>query len=226
MKILIISDLHLGSPLFNKKSEFISLIKSPTYGIIILNGDIFDVWEEDADKIAKHNQRAIAAINEVSQEKPVYFVRGNHDPDDEDIKKITPHVIIVSQYSIGDLFVIHGDEFDPLVTKYSWLAKLLFIPHWIGERLGLNIKAFFRELTNSISNKRDEDYYKDLVNDVNNEAIKKYKDRCKILVLGHTHSPEIVKTPECVYINGGDFIHNYTYVEFDTDDNSHSLKGI
>ncbi len=42
MNVLVLSDLHLGSPLFNKTKEIMDLIRSDKYGSIILNGDILD----------------------------------------------------------------------------------------------------------------------------------------------------------------------------------------
>jgi UDP-2,3-diacylglucosamine pyrophosphatase LpxH len=224
MNVVIFSDLHLGSPLFNKRRDFVKLIKSPNYDTIILNGDVLDVWEMKLRKIVDSNSNIIDSINDIAKDKKVVFIKGNHDPEINDIRHLFPNAQVVQSYQMKDLFVIHGDEFDEFVNKYSYWAKLLFIPHWIGERFGLNLKAFFRELTHSISNKRKKKYYKELVRDINNEAIKKYKDRCKFLVMGHTHNPEIIKQEGCTYINGGDLIHNYTYVEFNTETNDFSLK--
>lgn len=224
MKVLIVSDLHLGSPLFNKKISFLNLMQSTEYDMIVLNGDVIDIWEEKLNKIINNNIRIIETINVISKQKTVVYIEGNHDPKTEDIRKIFPNCQIIPSFQIEDLFIIHGDEFDKLVSKYSWLVKLLFIPHWIGERFGLNIKAFFRELTHSISNKRNKNYYTNLVKDINNEAISKYSCRCNFLVMGHTHSPKIIEEAGCVYINGGDLIHNYTYVEFDTITKKFELK--
>ncbi len=55
-----------------------------------------------------------------------------------------------------------------------------------------------------------------LVEDIDKEAIEKYRSRCKVLVMGHTHYPVIYKDNDFTYINCGDLIHSYTYVEFDT----------
>lgn len=226
MDVVIISDLHLGSPLFNKKHDFLRLIKSPNYKVVILNGDVIDIWENKLEKIYDSNSNIIDEINLISKDKKVVYIKGNHDPEIKEIKNLFPNCQVINSYQFNDLFVIHGDEFDDFVNKYSFWSKLLFIPHWIGERFGLNLKAFFRNLTNSIANKRNKSYYKKLVNDINNEAINKYKDRCKIMVMGHTHDPKIIKHEECTYINGGDLIHNYTYVEFNTETNEYNLKRI
>lgn len=226
MKRLILSDLHLGSPLFTKRKEVIQALCSEEFSDIIFNGDLLDIWETNIDNIKRDNLSIITVINDVSNKKPVYYILGNHDPQVKDIKKIFPNIIIVNELQIDDLFIIHGDEFDNLVTKYSFLAKILFIPHWVGERLGLNIKAFFREITQSVSNKKDKSYYKQLVRDIDKAALKKYSKRCQYLIMGHTHSPKIIESPDCTYINGGDLIHNHTYVVFDIDSKSFEIKKV
>jgi len=223
-RALIISDLHLGSPLFNKKYEFLKLIESPKYDIIFLNGDIIDIWEKKLKDIVKDNSTIIDTIKLISRKKPVYYIIGNHDPKIEELLSIFPDVKLVPMFQDENLCIIHGHEFDEFISKYSWIMKILFIPHWIGERFGLNIKAFFRELSQSIANKKNKSYYKDLVNDIDNATINKYKRKCNFLITGHTHDPKIIKTTNLTYINDGDLIHNYTYVEFNILDKTFELK--
>ena len=221
MMTLVISDLHIGSPLFTKKTEVLELIKSIEYKTIIFNGDIFDIWEDSIDDIASNNFNFINEINEESKLKTMIFIMGNHDPDISIIKRIFPYMNVVKQLQYNkDIFIIHGDEFDSLVTKYSLLAKFLFIPHWLSQRLfHFNLKAFFRKLFYSTSNKKRKPYFSKLIGDIENEAIEEYKNMCKYLIMGHTHVPKIVKGTECTYINCGDLIDSYTCLTFDDKNN-------
>ena len=115
-----------------------------------------------------------------------------------------------------DILIVHGDQFDDLVIKYSWFAKLIFIPNWLCERLfHWNLKASFREFFYSIANKRDKPYYSKLVGDIENEAKKYYENKCRYLVMGHTHTPKRVDIDNFSYINCGDIIHNKVCLEFD-----------
>jgi UDP-2,3-diacylglucosamine pyrophosphatase LpxH len=84
------------------------------------------------------------------------------------------------------------------------------------ERLKLNIKAFFRELFYSVSAKRDKDYYIKLVGDIEKSLIKKYRPNYNYLVCGHTHLPKINKDAGVQYVNCGDWVHNRTYVIYDS----------
>jgi len=221
MKTLVISDIHLGSPLVDNKLELMRLIKLDEYDTIILNGDIFDVWEESFDNILLGNFDFVKLIQRLSLEKTIYFIMGNHDPHISEIKKVFPDIIVLTELIIDeDILIIHGDQFDNLVTKYSWFAKILFIPNWICERLfNFNLKASFREFFYSISNKKDKPYFAKLIGDIEKEAVWYYKEQCKYLIMGHTHTPKIVEGEECTYINCGDIIRNKICLEFDEDKN-------
>jgi len=216
MKTLVISDIHLGSPLVDKKLEIMNLMKSNKYDTIVLNGDIFDIWEDSFNKILLANLDFVKLLHKLSKEKTVYYVMGNHDPYMLEIEKLFPDTIVVNEIKIDDILILHGHEFDDLVTKYSWFAKLLFIPNWISERLfHINIKAWFRELFYSIANKKSKPYYTKLVGDIEKEAVEKYKDKCRYLIMGHTHTPKRVDGLNFSYINCGDIIRNKVCLEFD-----------
>jgi UDP-2,3-diacylglucosamine pyrophosphatase LpxH len=212
MKNLFISDLHLGSPLFKSDNKIISLLDDK-YDNIYIVGDIIDVWEDCSKFIIEDHKELILKINSLSNIK---IVKGNHDPSIDKLKKIFPLSEISDCFSFKDYIfscaIVHGDEFDKLVTKYSWLAKLLFPIHWILQRLGLNIKAFFRKLFYSVSSKRNKKYYTKLVSDIEKNLIKKYRLVYNYIVCGHTHFPKIVNINGFRYINCGDWIHNRTYV--------------
>jgi len=217
MKTLIISDIHLGSPLVDKKNEVMNLMKLNKYDTIILNGDIFDVWEESFDNILLANFDFIKLLQKLSLDKTIYFIMGNHDPYISEIKKIFPEMIVLNELLIDeDILIVHGDQFDNLVTKYLWFAKLIFIPNWLCERIfHYNLKASFREFFYSIANKKDKPYYAKLVGDIEKEAVEFYKDKCRYLIMGHTHSPKRVDGKDISYINCGDIVRNKVCLEYD-----------
>ncbi len=55
MKILFLSDLHLGSPLFRRKAEILNILKDE-YDKIIVVGDLLDVWYKSAYDIYRENE--------------------------------------------------------------------------------------------------------------------------------------------------------------------------
>ncbi len=212
MKILFLSDLHLGSPLFKSEDKILSLLEEE-YDKIIFVGDIIDVWENNLVCIVCHNQDLLKKINSLNN---VIIVKGNHDPDLHSLESVFYKKYINDSFELEldgkRILIIHGDEFDRLVTKYSWLAKLLFPIHWFLERFGINLKGWFRELYCSISSKRDKKYYNELVLNMEKELFNKYKDLYDCVVVGHTHLPKIIQEDNFTYVNCGDWVHNKTYV--------------
>lgn len=220
---LFISDLHLGSPLFDDEIVIVDLLQSPKYDEIVLVGDILDVWEDDIESILESNRAIVEAIHKASIDRPVTYILGNHDPDRETILKYLPLVGVCEEYLFGKGVVTHGHQFDDLIIKYSWLAKIVFYIHWVCERaFGINVKAYFRRLFYSLSAKKDKRYYNDLIIDVEKNAIEKYSDY-DYVIMGHTHLPKIV-SGKTTYVNVGDWIHNRSYVIYDSSTNIFTLK--
>ncbi len=212
MNRLFIGDLHLGSPLFKYFNEVIKLITGD-YDEVVIVGDIIDTWEDDINNILKDSKRIITAINNLGQKAVI--IKGNHDPSIEVMRAIFPKAQVLDKYINGKLLVIHGEEFDSLVTKFDWLAKIMHPIHWIFQRFGWNIKGWFRELFHSISTKRQKKYYNDLISEVEKSTVRKYGVKYDYIVMGHTHLPKYVTTPMTVYLNCGDWVHNCTYIVSD-----------
>lgn len=214
MNLLFISDLHLGSPLFRAENKVLSLLNGE-YDRVFILGDVLDVWENDLDSIVFNNKRIIDRINKLDN---VVVVKGNHDPSIYELSSVFYNAIVCPAYRCsvdGKIMVmVHGDECDELIIKYSWSAKLLFSIHWICQRFGLNIKGFFRNLFHSVSMKVDNKYYNELVLDIEKDLVSKYKDGCDCLIVGHTHFPKLIQRDNIVYINCGDWIWNRSYVVY------------
>jgi len=221
---LYLSDLHLGNPLFKDENTILKLLNEPKYNRIVILGDIIDTWEAPVESIRKKYDHLINQINLRAKQGPVLIIRGNHDPDILVMHSIFDMCRIFESLREGSTIFIHGHEFDELITKHYWLAKLIFPIRWLLERLGVNLLAYVRNLYHSIAAKRQNKKYNDLVIDIEKQAVSKYEKDFDYLVMGHTHLPKIVlrdsdpKEPrKCDYINVGDWIHNRTYVERDGD---------
>lgn len=212
---LILSDLHLGSPLFTSEHMINNLLSSSRYSSILLLGDIFDIWENNLEDILKKYHHIIRTINIISNEKEVVYIVGNHDPTPIDIKSILKDVKVLNNYKFDDCIAIHGHQYDSLINKYSSIANYLFYFQWIFERLGLDFQTIFRELYHSIKAKMKKKYYNNLILDIEQTAVESYSSY-KHVLMGHTHVPKIVEG-KTSYINSGDWTHNYTYVEYNHD---------
>lgn len=216
---LYISDLHLGSPLF-ESSYYVSELLGKDYDKVVIVGDLFDIWEDSIDDIVKDN---IKLVNVMRSLNNLIIVTGNHDPSKEKMEEIFPNASVCDYYADGKKIFIHGHEFDYLVTKYDWAAKLLFPLHWVLERLHINMKNWIVRLFHSISAKKQKKYYNDLVLAIEKDAVKKYKDKFDVIIMGHTHLPKLVITDGVTYINVGDWTFHNVYCEFDGVSGRHSL---
>lgn len=213
---LFISDLHAGSPLFKYRAYLTSLIEDSKYKNIVVVGDILDVWEDSLEDILNMNISVVEALR--NSAKNIYIVKGNHDPSHYDLRLVFPNAVVVEKSMvIDDMVIVHGDEFDDLIIKYSSIATFLHHIHWVFERVGINLKAFFRNLFYSVSDKIGKDYYDTLVYDIMDKVITKYKNQGRVIITGHTHMPMIANHIDhrgIKYINCGDWVHNFSFVEF------------
>jgi len=216
MRTLILSDLHLGSPLFCSKNVISSIIKEPYKEIFIL-GDVIDVWEEKVETIKKEYRDLINVINERAIDIDITIVKGNHDPDGYILKDIFPNCIIKTKcaYMDNGTILIHGNENDHFIRDFSWVANVFYKLYKCLSRIGINIREPFRDLFYSIASKRGKNYFNDLVLKVEKETCDNYKRAYKNIVMGHTHLPKVVIAKDFRYVNCGDWIHNMSYVIYD-----------
>jgi UDP-2,3-diacylglucosamine hydrolase len=214
MKVLLMSDFHLGSPLFKSSEKITSLLTACAYDYIFLIGDLIDTWEGSLKNIIENNADLINKINKLDN---VIIIRGNHDPSKEELSIIFCCDVFDSYELYLDnkkALITHGYEFDDMVMKYSWAAKTVYPIHWVSERLNLNLKGQVRELYCSVASKRDKPYYKDLVLAMERKLVDKYHEYDYVIV-GHTHLPKITDIDGCLYVNCGDWIHNMTCVLYE-----------
>ena len=230
MKILFMSDFHIGSPLFKYKN-LMEILTSDEFNEVYLLGDIFDIWHKRFNSIVENNLEFIGTVNKLSLKKNVYFVKGNHDPSIEELRLVFPNVKFADSIEVNkrkfygmefkDGFIIHGEIFDSLATKYSLVAKFLYYFQIAFEHIGINLQQFFRESFFSISDKSDKEYFLDLIGDIEDSTINLYENKYSYLVMGHTHTPKHITVTTSYlntnfqYINCGDWISNHSYVVYD-----------
>jgi len=82
MKIIAVSDVHLGSEDSNK-SEFDtflnSLIDDQEVTDLVLLGDIVEMWRRDASGVFLENMDTVQIIKDLQRKIKVHCVAGNHD---------------------------------------------------------------------------------------------------------------------------------------------------
>ena len=122
--VLVVSDVHLGSPVSKVKS-LAKILKNEKYDHLIINGDLFD--NKHIERYKNRHWKILSLIRKISKNKKVTFIKGNHDIKSKNIIKILG-LDFVDEYELeinGKLFLfIHFHQFDPFIFKYPLITSI------------------------------------------------------------------------------------------------------
>lgn len=227
--ILVISDIHLGTYGCHSK-ELLKYLRSINPKIIILNGDIIDMWQFSKRFWPKSHMRIIhKLIKWVSKGVKVYYITGNHD---EMLRKFAGYKMgslsitnkLLLNLDGNKTWIFHGDVFDVTMKNSKWLTRLgshgydLLILinafcNWFSVRMGKGKISLSKNIKNSV--KQAVKFINDFEKTATDIAISNGYD---YVICGHIHHPEkkIIKTEkgQVVYLNSGDWIENLTSLEY------------
>lgn len=229
--ILVISDIHLGTYGCHAK-ELLHYLKSVKPKVVVLNGDIIDIWQFSKTywpnshmKIIKH------LINWMGKGVKTYYVTGNHDEmlrRFEGLKMGSLSIVNKVVLTLPDgkkAWVFHGDVFDVTMQHSKWLAKL----GSVGYDILILINRFFNFVSEKVFNKgklslsrKIKESVKTAVSYINNfEKITAdigISNHYDFVICGHIHHPEIREISNSeghiTYLNSGDWVENLSALEF------------
>lgn len=230
MDICVISDVHLGT-IGCRATELLNYLKTVNPKILILNGDIIDIWQFNKHYFPKSHMKVIKYITSVlSKGTKVYYITGNHD---EMLRKFEGFRLgnfeIVNKLLLDldgkKAWFFHGDVFDITMKHSKWLAKLGSVGYdtliaintlvnWISKGLGRGKISLSRRIKNSV--KGAVKHITDFEQTAAEIAIDNAYD---YVICGHIHQPEIreiynEKRESVKYLNSGDWIENLTALEY------------
>jgi len=231
LDVAIISDVHLGTfgCRANELSRYLSTI-DPT--ILVLNGDIIDIWQFSKKYWPPGHMQVIKQITSMlSRGVKVYYITGNHD---EMLRRF-------ENFSIGDFHIVnkmvihhdnntrswifHGDVFDVIMKHSKWLAKLGAVGYdtliyinsfinYISKKMGKGKISLSKKIKNSV--KSAVKYVNNFEETAADIAIEKGYD---YVICGHIHQPanRMINTSKgnVNYLNSGDWIENLTALEYE-----------
>lgn len=231
-KTIVLSDIHLGSK-WSKAKEATKYLKENTCDTLILCGDIIDGWQLMRGKKAKWKKRHsnfIKLLLDIQHDTKIIYLRGNHD---DFLDRILPlqfqNIKIVKDYihtSNGKRFyVIHGDVFDMVTSRYSWLSKIGDVGYtllmWVNKyynnrrlKKGLPYYSLSREVKKRV--KASVSYISDYEEHIVEIARKK---KCDGVICGHIHHPEKAYYDEILYLNSGDWVESLSALTEDYEGN-------
>jgi UDP-2,3-diacylglucosamine pyrophosphatase LpxH len=229
VELVVISDIHLGTFGCHAK-ELLNYLSSIKPKILVLNGDIIDIWQFRKSYFPKSHLKVIQKIiGFASKGTKVYYITGNHD---EMLRKFSE--MNMGNFSLVDKLVLelddkkawifHGDVFDASVQHSKWVAKLggfgydylilinRFI-NWTLSKIGKEPYSFSKKIKASV--KKAVKHISDFETTATELAIEKKYD---YVVCGHIHEPKMIrkenKNGTTMYLNSGDWIENLTALEY------------
>ncbi len=248
MSAIFLSDVHLQDSTSVKTQlvmRFLQEVASQHKQIFIL-GDLFDVWPGTTSYLIDRFKPVTQVLQKlVKQGHELHYIEGNHDfrlgsyfTDELGVRVHTNEL----ELNLGGkkVYMAHGDLGNPQEKGYRVLRSLLRqdLLHWaikplppkmifdLGARTsGLSRKYQQTQLSPGLETKIRQTYRA--------TAEKIFAEGADVVIMGHTHLPDDVSTViqgrPCRYINTGDWIHNFTYLEFDGSQfytRSHPVTGL
>ncbi|AYL97499.1 UDP-2,3-diacylglucosamine diphosphatase [Mucilaginibacter celer] len=229
--IAVISDVHLGTYGCHAK-ELLKYLKSIKPKILILNGDIIDIWQFSKSYWPEEHTKVLRRILKfVTDGVPVYYLTGNHD---EMLRKFTDFNMgtfqlldkLVLEVDGKRAWIFHGDVFDVTMQYSKWLAKLGAVGYdtliWINSVVNWVLTAMGRQKM-SFSQKvkaRFKEAVK-FINQFEQTAADLAVDKQYAYVIcGHIHHAEIREitstqnTGSVMYLNSGDWVESLSALEY------------
>ncbi|MRX48629.1 UDP-2,3-diacylglucosamine diphosphatase [Pedobacter puniceum] len=227
--ILVISDIHLGTYGCHAK-ELLKYLKSVNPKILILNGDIIDIWQFSKSYFPEAHTKVIRKILKfVTDGTPVYYLTGNHD---EMLRKFTDFNMgglqllnkLVLDVDGSKAWFFHGDIFDVTMQHSKWLAKLGAVGYdtlilinsfvnWCLVKMGRKKYSFSQKIKASV--KEAVKFINQFEETAADLAIEK---NYQYVVCGHIHHAEIRNIQnekgQVTYLNSGDWVESLTSLEY------------
>jgi len=229
VEVVVISDVHLGTFGCHAKEllQYLATIKPK---ILILNGDIIDIWQFRKSYFPQSHLKVIKKIISLSSKgTKVYYLTGNHD---EFLRKFTDLHLgnlsllnkLVLNLDEKKAWIFHGDVFDASINHAKWLAKLggwgydfLILTNrflnWILSRMNKEPYSLSKKIKDNV--KSAVKFITKFENVCTDLAIENKYD---YVICGHIHEPKIElvenENGKTIYLNSGDWIENLTALEY------------
>ncbi|MBS3914938.1 MAG: UDP-2,3-diacylglucosamine diphosphatase [Bacteroidetes bacterium] len=230
IQIAVISDLHLGTFGCQAKS-IVDYLRSIEPKILILNGDIVDIWQFSKHYFPASHMEVIREIFAMlSKGITVYYITGNHD---EKLRRFSDlalgHFILTDKLVLEiegkKTWIFHGDVFDATTKGWAkYLAKmggigydiLILLNQIINKSLeffGKEKMSFSKKMKHAV--KKAVTYIENFEETAIELAIQNQYDQ---VICGHIHQPQIktiFKNGKSVtYLNSGDWVENCSSLEY------------
>lgn len=224
-RAIFISDVHLGTWGCQAKALLDFLVRNEA-DTIYLVGDIVDCWRLSQSWYwpQSHDDVLHTLLERAQQGTRVIYVPGNHD---EMFRRFLGthfagvEVVPEALHETADgkrFLVLHGDEFDGLVSyakwlahlgdhAYVWLLRVNAVFNRARRKLGFSYWSLSAYLKLRVKNALR--FIDDFERAVSEVARKRNVDG---VICGHIHHPEIRRFGDVLYLNDGDWVESCTAI--------------
>ncbi len=234
-KVYFASDQHFGLPDYEKSLvrekifvQWLDEIKNDAQ-VLFLVGDLFDFWFEYNKAVPKYFVRILGKLAELADLGiQIIFFTGNHDMWMKNYlqEEIGMEVYFEKQeYQINGkrFYIAHGDGLGPGDKGYKRMKKIFRFPFfnwcfkWLHPDLGIALGEYLSRSNKAISGEEDVHFLgeeKEWL--ILYSKMKLEEEHRDYFIYGHRHLPMQLPIGEkASYINLGDWITYFSYVEFD-----------
>jgi UDP-2,3-diacylglucosamine pyrophosphatase LpxH len=228
--IVVISDTHLGTYGCHS-TELVNYLRSIKPKLMVLNGDIIDIWQFRKHFFPSSHMQVIKEIfSHLSRGTKIVYITGNHD---EALRRYSGLKLgnfqlvdkLVLDINGNKTWIFHGDVFDAttkgsakIIAKlggqgYDLLILMNRAINWVLKLLGREKMSLSKKVKNSV--KKAVKWIGDFEQTAAELAI---ENEYTHVICGHIHQPQIkiIKSEkgDVTYMNSGDWIENLTTLEY------------
>lgn len=227
---LVISDLHLGDRSgaddFAPNEPFLQAFLeevAPRARRVILNGDIFELWQTDLEPILFAYPRLIATLVELARQVEVIYILGNHDwlPFHAFAGVGLAGAQVLPEFGSAEsgMLVLHGHQWDELTRTVGGGLPLLsavsrMVTRLVGlcERIVPTIDDTLGEYGGRLAEFQHRHRNSPGRSGYSEGAADRYKEAAarliregglRLVVAGHTHIPTLCDFDPGIYCNTG-----------------------
>lgn len=233
-KIFFLSDFHLGIPNISESEkrekhivQFLDCIENECAELFII-GDIFDFWFEYKHVVPKGYFRLLNRLAQFSDKGiKLHIFEGNHDLWqfgylEKSLNATVYKKPIFFERNGKKFYVGHGDGLGPKQNKFKFILWMYRNPilqklfAWIHPDIGIPIANWFSSESKKKTYAGNYTFYGEHEYLIRHCREELGVDSADFFIFGHRHLPMIYPlNNKSAYINTGDWIQFYTFVEFD-----------
>ena len=194
---LVLSDLHLGSPIC-QADLIVQTLHQYEYDKLIINGDLLDSYH--IHRLCKKQWKVLSELRKISKTKECIFIVGNHDTNCDIISTLLGFNFVkyyTEKINGKHIHFVHGDKFDSFIQNCPVITELASGVYFYLQKIDKKQK-YTRKIKKMIKT------WKNASDTLARKACK-WADQLKYdaIVLGHTHIAKHETIDNVEYVNLG-----------------------